>query len=271
MRGLLSLFGAHPAAVLLVYTRTMHLLYLDDSGSAKNAAEEYLVLGGFAVYEAQAHWFTRQLDSLAESIDPQNPRFVEFHASEIFSRRKAPWKGMDRDEARGVIKAVLQSVSESYDTTAAFACAIHKASFPGRDPMEMAFEDLCSRFDMYLTRRQNAGDRQRGMIILDKSSQETSLQHLATNFRVLGTRFGSIRNLVDVPFFVDSKMSRLVQIADHIAYAAFRRYNAADSSYFDIIAHRFDQDNGVVHGLSHLSKEERSCMCPACLSRRSAR
>lgn len=45
----------------------MHLLYLDDAGSAKNPNERYLVLGGVAVYEAQAHWVTRELDKLAVS------------------------------------------------------------------------------------------------------------------------------------------------------------------------------------------------------------
>ncbi|GAG28924.1 unnamed protein product, partial [marine sediment metagenome] len=33
----------------------MHLLYLDDSGSTGNPNEEYLVLGGVSVYEAQPH------------------------------------------------------------------------------------------------------------------------------------------------------------------------------------------------------------------------
>ncbi|MCY4353337.1 MAG: IS1595 family transposase [Truepera sp.] len=44
----------------------MHLLYLDDAGSASNSNEQYLVLGGVSVYEAQSHWITRELDRLAE-------------------------------------------------------------------------------------------------------------------------------------------------------------------------------------------------------------
>lgn len=43
----------------------MHLLYLDDSGSAGNPTEEYLVLGGVSVFEAQADWITLELDKLA--------------------------------------------------------------------------------------------------------------------------------------------------------------------------------------------------------------
>ncbi len=70
----------------------MHLLYLDDSGSAANKAETYLVLGGVSVYEAQAHHIALKMDDLAESIDPQNPASVEFHASAIYARRDHPWK-----------------------------------------------------------------------------------------------------------------------------------------------------------------------------------
>ena len=86
----------------------MHLLYLDDSGSVGNAKEQYLVLGGVSVYEAQSHWITQELDKLAENINPGDPHSVEFHASETYARRSTPWKGMKRSEARGTIKAVLQ-------------------------------------------------------------------------------------------------------------------------------------------------------------------
>lgn len=248
----------------------MHLLYLDDSGSAGNVDEQYLVLGGLSVYEAQVHFLTQELDNLASTIDAGNPQAVEFRASEIFSRRAIPWSGMGKQEAQGVIKAVLEIVRKSYKTANAFSCAIHKASFPGRDPVEMAFEDLCSRFDRYLVRIRSGGERQRGILILDESASETSLQKMAREFRTLGTRWGVIRTIAETPLFVDSQASRLVQLADHIAYAVFRRYNASDTTYFDIIASRFYASDGIIHGLAHKQTFDPACTCPACLSRRVA-
>ncbi len=246
----------------------MHLLYLDDAGSSANVDEEYLVLGGLSVFEAQSHFITQALDKLAQDINPSNPQDVEFHASEIFSRRSAPWRGMSTAEARGVIKTVLRIFEKSYGSARAFACAVHKSSFPHTDPVELAFEDLCSRFDLYLSRLNNEGDRQRGLIILDKSSYETTLQTMATDFRNLGTRWGGIRNLADTPLFVDSRASRVIQLADHVAYAVFRRYNSSDTQYFDILAPRFDSSAGILHGLAHKLSNNASCMCPACMSRR---
>ena len=130
----------------------MHLLYLDDSGAASNANEQYVVLGGVSVFEAQSYWITRKLDELAETIDPGNPHGVEFHASATYARRSQPWKSLSQDEARGTIKAVLGVLANAYNTARVFACVVHKNSFPNRDPMEIAFEDLCSRFDRYLQR-----------------------------------------------------------------------------------------------------------------------
>jgi len=249
----------------------MHLLYLDDAGSATNRNEEYLVLGGVSIYEAQAAWITQELDRLAEDLHPADPHGLEFHASEIFSRRVEPWNRMSREEAQGVIKAVLDILRQSYDSAKAFACAVHKASFPGQDPMELAFEDICSRFDIYLRRLRGAGEQQRGLLILDESTHETTLQAMARNFRTLGTRWGVIRSLADTPFFVNSRASRVVQLADHVAYAVFRRYNAHDAQYFDVMASKLDCVDGVVHGLVHKRLNNPNCMCVACLSRRGRR
>ncbi len=116
----------------------MHFLYLDDAGSVANAQEEYFILGGLSVFEAQAYWITQELDKLAQSIEPGQPGQVEFHASEIFARRSPPWDRMSKDEAQGVLKAVLQVFAQTYDSAKAFACAIHKASFPTPDPTEQA-------------------------------------------------------------------------------------------------------------------------------------
>jgi hypothetical protein len=247
----------------------MYLLYLDDAGSPGNKTEDYFVLGGICVFEAQVDWFSRELDKLATTYN-NNPQDVEFHASTMFSRREDPWKNLTVDEARGALKSILQVVASSYGTARLFACAIHKQSFPNQDPVELAFEDLCQRFDFFLSRMRQQGDQQRGLLILDKTTRETSLQKLSREFRKAGTRWGSgsIRNIADTPFFVDSRASRLVQIADHVAYSVFRRYNSGDAQYLDIIASRFDEAEGVIHGLVHKHSDRLTCTCPACLSRR---
>ena len=49
---------------------------------------------------------------------------------------------------------------------------------------------------------------------MDKSDNyESALQSLARTFRAKGTRWGDLRNMSEVPMFVDSRASRIVQIA----------------------------------------------------------
>jgi len=246
----------------------MYLLYLDDSGSAGNRNEEYLVLGGVSVFERQVFWFSKHLDDLAASICPENPQIVEFHASEIYRGKTPPWDSLKKDERQQVIRDVLGVLSNDPHGTTAFACAVHKASFPNADPMEIAFEELCNRFDLQLRRMHSEGDTQRGLIILDESSYETMLQKLARDFRTIGTRWGSTRNMSDVPLFVDSRASRCVQLADHVAYSVFRRYNAKDTQYLDLVLAKFDEVQGKIHGLVDRQNYDPHCMCPACMSRR---
>jgi len=124
----------------------------------------------------------------------------------------------------------------------------HSAFISIYPKMEIAFEELVSRFDIYLNRiyrEQNYSHK--GLIICDKSVYETSLQKLSIEFRKEGTRWRDIRNIREVPIFVDSKASRLVQLADHIAYSVFRRYNAGDLTYFNCIENRFDSSDGKIH------------------------
>ena len=218
------------------------------------------------------NYFTRELDRIAERIYPADPHIVEFHANEIWNGRGLPWSTIkDRGERRAIIREVLQVFANSYDRAKAFACVVHKPSYPGQDPMEVAFEDLCSRFDMMLNRLAGAhrGETQRGLIVLDDSTYETTLQGLARNFRLHGTRWNRIFHLAEVPLFVDSRASRCVQVADHVAYAVYRRYETGDTNFLDVIINRFDDDGRVYHGLCHKTRLA-GCTCPACLSRRNA-
>jgi hypothetical protein len=114
-------------------------------------------------------------------------------------------------------------------------------------------------------------DTQRGLIVLDSSTYETSIQRLARNFKTQGHTWGQLKNLAEVPLFVDSRATRMVQYADLIAHAVRRRFERGDGQLFDLIAARFDSEGGVVHGFAHIENTGRPCDCPACGKRRQMR
>lgn len=175
----------------------------------------------------------------------------------------------DRGKRESMIQCALATL-KNQASIRLFAIVIDKEAASPRDPVEMAFEEICNRFNLFLSRiYHRRGDSQRGLIVMDKSdSQEHPLQMLARSFRIDGGRWGHFRNLAEVPLFVDSKASRMVQLADLVAWSTFREYEFSDGRFFDPLIPLFDADGGVIHGLYHQRKMSEPCYCPACHSRR---
>lgn len=244
----------------------MHLLYLDDSGSTQNAADRHVILAGVAVFERQPHWLSTRLDQIAERVWPDAPQSLEFRGADILGGKKH-WRGVGKDERARTYRDVMEILGSSAHLRL-FGVAVNKAAVSPDDAMERAFEQICNRFDRFLGRLHRQSNTQRGLIILDKSSYETSLQGLARNFRINGHRWGQLYNLCDVPLFVDSQATRMIQYADMVAYAMRRYYERGESLYFDLIKHKFDAEGGVSHGLVHYDPAGQSCPCFACRQRR---
>lgn len=58
---------------------------------------------------------------------------------------------------------------------------------------------------------------------------------LSLLFKHQGHALGRLRNFAEVPLFLDSKASRLIQMADLIAYWIFRHYKSKDDRGFRLI------------------------------------
>lgn len=248
----------------------MYILYVDDAGSVGNHEERHFVLGGVALFERHVEHLERALDSVAEATGLEDPRTLEFHGNQILPGSKK-WRAVrGQDRRRGILLDALRAAGTLRGRWAAFGVVVHKAAVSPRDPVEFAFEQLCSRFDYFLRRQTRDGMAQRGLIILDRSTRETRLQELATTFRRDGHGWGRLQCVVDVPFFVDSRATRAIQYADLVTYALWRRFEQDDPEFFDAIRHRFDTHGGVVHGLLHERYAQSACDCPYCQSRRRA-
>ncbi|MEW5986988.1 MAG: DUF3800 domain-containing protein [Chloroflexota bacterium] len=223
-------------------------MYADESGSTHDARQQFLVLAGFCVFERQGYWIANELDRIAARFNPADPSAVELHGSPMLSGR-GDWRNYSNGDRRRAVEDILKVFLASHPSNRLFASVVKKTAVSPQDPVEVAFEQLASRFDYYLTRLHKNGDTQRGIIIFDKSTYESTIQSLATDFRTIGHKWGLIRNFSEVPLFLDSRASRLIQLADIIAYVTFRYYERGDSQFFSIISNRFDAEGGVVHGL----------------------
>jgi|GEM_PF-3408749 len=49
--------------------------------------------------------------------------------------------------------------------------------------------------------------------------------------------------------FLDSRASRMIQLADLVSFATYRKFSAGDNELFDLVQPYFDAEGGVAHGL----------------------
>jgi Protein of unknown function (DUF3800) len=146
-----------------------------------------------------------------------------------------------------------------------------------RDYEERAWEEVLHRFDEMLERQaRTSGVHQRGIVIHDRDGVERRAQSWADKWRLISGRIGVLTHLVEVPLFADSRASRMLQAADFVTWALWRYYglNERDDEWVRRMWRRFDQADGVMHGLVHVSRSfaslHNACECPPCRSRRPA-
>lgn len=229
----------------------MHLLYVDESGSVTDPSQRYFVLAGVSVFERTTHWIEQRMNSIAERFDPANPSSVELHGS--------PMRGGRSEWRRFPLRDRIQAIRDALNTSVVdyrargvnlFAAVIDKQTLHGVDPVEHAFECLTSRFDLFLKRLYTKhNDPQRGIMIFDKSSTEQRIQTLAREFKYAGHAQGTTKNYAEVPVFLDSRASRLIQLADLVSFSIYRHFEHNDSDLFNIIQNCFDSEGGIQHGL----------------------
>lgn len=226
----------------------MHLLYVDESGSTSDPSQPYFVLSGISVFERKTHWIEKEMNEIAKQFSPDSPYDYELHGSPMRTG-KSEWKHFSPEERMQALEGCLKLVADNRNEIFIFAAVIEQGYSSGKDTVTECFEQIASRFDMYLSRLHNQGNTQRGVAIFDKSSTEKSIQSLARTFKNDGHSYGKLRNFSEVPLFLDSKSSRLIQLADIVSYAIFRKFSRNDDRLYRLIEHRFDKNNGKTHGL----------------------
>jgi hypothetical protein len=251
----------------------LYILYLDESGTHGEAS--YFVLAGLAVFEREIHWFSQDMDLLEREYFPGENGPLFFHARQLrvqqSERLPEPWSRLTAEQRYELKDRIYGIVQQRRGVV--FGCAVEKQYSQARveDPYERAFEDLISRFDLYIGRMNRLAEaenkeEQRGLVVLAESSYEKTIALLARRLQQTGTRWRSLHNITDVPLFAPARDSRLLQYADFCANAIYGRYNSKLIGDFDKIAHKFDSEGGIIHGLSHLSTDS-NCTCLACFSR----
>ncbi len=186
-------------------------------------------------------------------------------------RNTEPYVHLTLRERQRAVREVAEVVSQ-WGFARLFAECIDTAYFdPARTSHtinEQAFEQLISRFEAYLRnvshQRTNEGGAY-GLVVHD-NNDTVARRHtrMMRAFHQTGTLWTNVERIVETPMFVDSKLTRLVQVADLCAYALRRYVEKGETELFNPIFERADRKGEVAVGVRHYSPD--SCSCRICLA-----
>lgn len=130
---------------------------------------------------------------------------------------------------------------------------------------EQALEQLVSRFEQYMkiVSKSTKDPKLFGTLIHD-NNETVSKKHTALmkKFHLQGTLWTSIEHIIETPFFVNSELTSIVQIADLCCYALRRYFENNENDLLSRIQDRFDRKNGKIVGVRHFT--DASCQCVFC-------
>ena len=150
-----------------------------------------------------------------------------------------------------------------WDQVRIFAHAVDKSSFekkhPGQDIFENSFTQIVSRFEKFLSNMQRPG-----ILVQDNNpTVSKKLTQMMRKFHKQGTAWIDIKNIVETPFFVDSQLTSMIQVADTCAYATRRYYENNENTLFSKIFPKFDRVKGQLVGIRHYPAPD-DCACLVC-------
>lgn len=172
-----------------------------------------------------------------------------------------PYVHLTRDERRKCLDELAALVG-SWRDARLFADAHWKRHVQGKDNFRFAFEQVVTRFNTYLRLAAGGG---LGLLVQDNNPTEASrLTQAMRDFHAEGTLFAKIDRVIETPFFVDSSLTSMIQVADLCAYATRRFFDNGDTRYFDPIRSRFDRKDDTLVGLRHFTSKF-LCQCVVCI------
>lgn len=271
----------------------MYLLFVDESGT--HGGSHAFILGGMAIHEDDAAQLQTDLDQLVIrhlGKVPLNLEEYELHAAELRNAKKpkmtgranqpsSVWSFEDRQMRLDLLDEAYKVVTEFEPSNQLcpptfFGVVLDRdfhQDWSVQEREQFAYEVLLNKFDVMLKiLRVDMGLPNKGLVIHDRRViAERDIQSWTAGWRLAAGRVGQVRNLADVPLFADSRASRLLQVADLVAYSLYRRYDPdrLETKHFQVLWSTFEEGSRELHGCVHYTPNfgSGSCLCEPCSAR----
>jgi hypothetical protein len=176
---------------------------------------------------------------------------------------------LTRDERLNVVRQVADRVGR-WGFARLFAECIDKLHFDpaatGRAVEVQAFEQVITRYERFLANvdPQVPGQKQLSLVIHD-NNESVARKHTALmrDFHRFGAPYVNLDHIVETPLFVDSSLTRMIQIADLCAYALRRYVENRETDLLNRVFPRADRNAaGHTVGVRHYTLQP--CGCQIC-------
>jgi hypothetical protein len=209
----------------------MKFCYFDESGMGEEA---YLVMAGIIVDASRMHLTKNDwADFLGKLSEVIGKKVDEFHTCDFY-RGKKIWYGTDGDARAKIIEAIIDWVEKDRKHKCIFS-GIDKNVYTQKICSDKRLKELKSIWcaaAMHCTLQLQKGNQKKdkpkghSVLIFDRQvKEETNLSFLIHNppqwidsFYKRDVNQAALDQIIDVPFFADSKHILLAQIADLFAY-----------------------------------------------------
>jgi hypothetical protein len=237
-------------------------MYVDESGDSGlvDSPTRYFILSGLVLHELR---WNEALDQLIAFRQRMRNSFGLLMREEIhsahFINKPGPLVRIPRNNRLTIVRAFLNEVAALPEISVINVIVDKRGKEDGYPVMEKAWEALIQRFSNTIKHRNFPGPAnpdERGMIIPDNTDVKV-VQGLMRKVRKYNpvpnqSRFGAgyrnmtITNLVEDPYFKDSRHSYFIQAADVVAFSLYQR--TAPSSYIKkkSAQNYFNRLNGVL-------------------------
>lgn len=203
------------------------LFHVDESADTSHHFHVGLLVDGAGAATAAS-----ELDDLVERMSDVGAcrSRAEMHAKEIFDR-KGDWRSASVAQSVTAFRESLAILGQA--SIEVLARGVDVPRFEqrygrGADPYRWIFSNLLERLNERLEDRDEYA-----VVIADHHQYRGMLQRDVVDARRVGTgayRAQRLDRILDTAHFVDSKLSRLTQLADIVAFVARRRHTVATES-----------------------------------------
>jgi hypothetical protein len=248
----------------------LYLLYADESGDLRDPNSSHFVVGGIAVHEDAVRPLAGRMNSRINSFVGANlGRQLEVHGAPMRAGGGL-WAQVPFRARHGLARSLMRLIRDwqherSGSQVQPFVVVLDRGFTAAST--ELAYGELLYLLDIYLRTGRRSGNPHNGILVADRSRYQRTIeawvQLARARARLPRQDPRRLYALAEAPFFIDSRATRLMQLADLLAYSIYRGHSANDWSWA----------NEVVSSLlaahprryMHLTVDE-ACECAACLA-----